>query len=272
MSEMSPDSPSPAADGWTRRQFVTAASATVAVAAAAAIQPANAGDAPAPTVSGKADLARVAALVQGKEPVTWVITGDSITQGALHCRGYRSYPEHFAERVRWELRRVRDVVINTGVSGEQMPGLLADFDWRVLRFQPGVVSAMMGMNDCSHGEAGRDKFRELLGAMVDKLRAAGAIPVLNTPNAIVVANAAGRADLPAYVQITRDVANAKDTIFVDHHAHWEKTRTDRAALERWLEDASIHPGVYGHRELARVLFQGLGIFDDKSHTCTLEAP
>ena len=50
-----------------------------------------------------------------------MFTGDSITHGALHTMGWRSYPEHFAERVRWELGRMRDIVINTGISGDRMP-------------------------------------------------------------------------------------------------------------------------------------------------------
>src|SRR5206468_2375866 len=85
------------------------------------------------------DLQKIQSLVRSPEPVTWVFTGDSITHGAHHTFGWRSYPEHFAERVRWELRRYRDVVINTGVSGDTIKGVAADVDHRVLRFRPNVV-------------------------------------------------------------------------------------------------------------------------------------
>jgi len=50
------------------------------------------------------------------EPMTWVATGDSITQGVLHPHGARGRVEHVHERVRWQLDRLTDVVINTGVS------------------------------------------------------------------------------------------------------------------------------------------------------------
>src|SRR3954470_4158836 len=125
----------------------------------------------------------------GKEPLTWVFTGDSITHGALHTLGWRSYPEHFAERVRWGLRRMRGVVINTGISGDRTGGLLKDLDWRVLRFQPHVVSVMLGMNDAGAGVAGRETYRKNLQAIVDKVMADGAIPLLNTPNTVYVKNA-----------------------------------------------------------------------------------
>src|SRR3954451_2371939 len=95
----------------------------------------------------------------GKEPLTWVFTGDSITHGALHTMGWRSYVEQFAERVRFELKRSRDIVVNTGISGNRMTNLLADAEWRVHRFQPQVVSLMMGMNDCVSGPSGREPYR-----------------------------------------------------------------------------------------------------------------
>ena len=221
---------------------------------------------PAPTsgVEGINDL------LARKEPVAWVFTGDSITHGALHTRGWRSYPEHFAERVRWELKRMRDIVINTGISGDKTDGLLADLDWRVLHLKPDVVSIMFGMNDCTLGEVGRELFRKNLTAIVTKVKTAGSIPILNTPNTVYLKNAETRGDLPAYAQVVRDVALGTKAVLVDHYAHWETARGDQEALLKWLEDQSIHPGVFGHREFAKLIFRTLGIYDEKSPTCLLE--
>ena len=209
-------------------------------------------------------------LLARKEPVAWVFTGDSITHGALHTKGWRSYPEHFAERVRWELKRMRDIVINTGISGDKTDGLLADLDWRVLHLKPDVVSIMFGMNDCTLGEVGRELFRKNLTAIVTKVKTAGSIPILNTPNTIYLKNAETRGDLPAYAQVVRDVALGTRAVLVDHYAHWEKAMPDQEALLKWLEDQSIHPGVFGHREFAKLMFRELGIYDEKSPTCQLE--
>jgi lysophospholipase L1-like esterase len=219
-----------------------------------------------------AGLDAIKHLFARKEPVTWLFTGDSITHGALHTLGWRSYPEHFAERVRWEMRRMRDVVINTGISGDRTGALLADLEWRALRFRPDVVSLMYGMNDCSAGPAGRDGFRANLNALVDKIIAAGAAPLLNTPNTIYVKNAGGRADLEAYAEIARTVAADRKLALVDHWTHWQKQKPDQEALLPWLEDQSIHPGVFGHREFAKLVFRELGIFDPASPTCRLEVP
>lgn len=252
-----------ASDRLQRRQFLAGAGLTVCGRLVV-----NADDKPA----DDGGLAGIKKLLAGKRALTWVFTGDSITHGAQHTRGWRSYPELFGERVRWELRRMRDVVINTGISGDRTGGLLGDLDWRVLRFQPDVVSIMLGTNDCTAGAKGRDTFRDNLKKIVEKVRQAGAIPLLNAPNTIVVKNSPGRADLPAYAAIVRELASSDKIALVDHWEHWSKAKPKPEALVVWLADKSIHPGAFGHRELANLIFRELGIFDPNSPTCKLEVP
>jgi lysophospholipase L1-like esterase len=215
---------------------------------------------------------RMKLLLERKEPVTWLFTGDSITHGALHTHGWRSYPELFAERVRFELRRMRDIVINTGISGDTTAGLLADIDWRILHLAPDVVSIMLGMNDCNRGAEGRGVFQTNLEQITRRAIDAGAVVILNTPNTIYLKNAASRADLPAYAQIVRDVAKATGALLIDHWRHWSEAKPQQEALLAWIEDQSIHPGVYGHRAFARLIYQELMIFDPESASCKLEIP
>ena len=209
-------------------------------------------------------------LLSRKEPAVWVFTGDDITQGAAHTKGTRSYVEHFAERVRWELKRMRDLVINTGVSGEKTDGILADIDWRILRHKPDVVSIMLGTNDCTLGPVGQALFKKNLTNLVNKVMGAGAIPVLNTPNTVYLKNAETRGDLPAYAQVVRDVAQATKAVLVDHYNFWETSQPDQEQLLAWLDDEQLHPGPIGHRALARQLFTVLDIFADDSPVCQLE--
>ena len=226
--------------------------------------------------SGARDLFQaIREKLSGKEPLTWVFTGDSITHGALHTMGWRSYPEHFAERVRWELRRVRDIVINTGISGDRMPRLVGDAEWRVHRFRPHIVSLMMGMNDCVAGEAGRETYRTNLERFAGEVRERNGILLLHTPNPIVMADASkdSRRDLPAYVEILREFAAARAVPLVDHYQHWTETRKDVYHMHYLLSDGSIHPNQYGHVVFAKLLFTKLGIFDAAgSRTCRLFVP
>ena len=94
------------------------------------------------------DLERIAGFLKQKDPLIWLFTGDSITHGAKHTQGYRSYPEIFSERIRYELGRLRDIVINTGISGNTAQVIINDFGWRIGQFKPAVVSLMIGTNDC----------------------------------------------------------------------------------------------------------------------------
>lgn len=60
---------------------------------------------------------RIKQLLKQDKPVKWLFTGDSITHGASHTFGWRDYVQVFEERARYELGRVSDVVIRTGISG-----------------------------------------------------------------------------------------------------------------------------------------------------------
>lgn len=227
---------------------------------------------PRPTGAAKeasAGLAGVARLLRGDSPATWVFTGDSITHGALFTEGWRSFVEHFAERVRWELRRFDDVVINTGVCGENTGGLLSCLSDRILRFRPDVVLVMLGMNDSLAGPSGRAAFHKNLCEITGRLREGGCIPVLQTPNTIYTPHASTRSDLPAYVEIVREVAAWCEVPLVDHWQYWQEARSEPQAILDWLQDQSIHPNHLGHRALSRMIFRSFDIFDPASLTCRL---
>ena len=216
------------------------------------------------------ELQLIKALFDKPDPVVWILTGDSITHGALHTHGHRSYPEHFAERVRWEMGRVRDVVINTGISGDTVPGLIKDLDHRVLQFRPAVVSIMMGMNDAHAGPEGREAFREAYIKLVSRLKdEASVLILLHTPNPVTTR----RSDLPAYAQIIREVARDRGVALCDQDKIWRDHITGRKSnLNYLLNDGTIHPNGPGHVLFAHSLCKTLGIHDPASNTGRLYVP
>lgn len=222
------------------------------------------------------NVERIRMLLSRPDPATWLFTGDSITHGALHTSGWRSYPELFAERVRWEMGRLRDIVINTGVSGDTTEGLLKDLDWRVFRFSPHVTSVMLGMNDGALRPGGTEYFRSNLNRLLDAIEAHVSLPLLHTPNLIYHPEV-----LVDYVGVIREVANQRNIALVDHYGHWLERlnsplsalnpggRANPEALLYWLNDGRVHPNQFGHRLLANHLFAKLGIYDPASRTCRL---
>lgn len=211
--------------------------------------------------SAASDLRRIAASLAGAEPLNWVITGDSITHGLLHTQGGRSYPEHLHELIRGELGRVRDVVINTAISGNRIIDILDDWDRRVASWHPDLVTLMIGTNDASDGGpravTGADEYSSSVHDFVVRVRALGAVPVLQTPPTIDTANAPERARIAEFADAVRDVAASEDVILVDQHARF--THLGNGGVPWGLMGDPFHPNAAGHAALALELANALDI-------------
>ena len=221
------------------------------------------------SLPGNGDLDSLKNLLGRKEGNIWLFTGDSITHGAKHTHGYRSYPEVFQERIRWEIGRVRDVVINTGISGNAAMNILSDFDWRVAQFNPHVVSVMIGTNDCAREGMNPEQYRENVRELVTRIRGINAIPVLHTPNPIILDKSPERSSLPDYIPVLRHLAEEENVVLVDNYLYWEETgraKSTSYVFTNWLNDP-LHPNQSGRQEIARLIFKKLEIFDPKAPTC-----
>lgn len=204
--------------------------------------------------NAKNDLATIGGWLKSDKPLTWLLTGDSITHGALHTKGQRSYPELFEARVRETLGRENDTVINSGISGDSADGITGDFAWRVGQFRPDIVSINIGMNDSVKGETNRAAYEKQLRDLVKRTRELGALPILATTNTIQTPG--NRGDLPAYNAIIKRVAQQENVILVDNWTRWQK------APKTWFSD-SIHPNAMGHAQMADELFKTLGVAASK---------
>ena len=206
-------------------------------------------------------------MLDGYQPLTWVFTGDSVTHGGRYTAGHRSYTELFSERIRWELRRYLDVVINTGVAGEKSEGLLRNLEWHALRFKPDITSVMIGMNDASQGASGCAGFESNLRQVIDQISEGGSSVILHTPHRISRKHHVELQSIGNYVRVIRKIAGDLKIPCVDHWAHWEQMCQTHSALKKWLSSDALHPGIEGHLELARLTFHEMGIFDTHSPTC-----
>lgn len=216
-------------------------------------------------------MRRVKTLLAGETPRTWLFYGDSITHGVAHTHGWRDYTELFAERVRYEMGRALDIVLNTAVSGNTTIDLLDSFEWRVARFHPDVIFLMIGMNDSSdtRPEIDRATFTANLETICEKAESLGCLPVLQTTSLVLPGASPDReAHLPGFMDAVRAVARHRELPLVDHTAHWEDHGEQRYL---WNSNA-FHPNEMGHRALARCLFDAMGIQDPASLTCRLYLP
>lgn len=215
-------------------------------------------------------MKRISQLLQSSEPIKWLFYGDSITHGAFHTFGSRDYAEHFDERVRFELGRYNDVIINTAISGNTTRELLDGFDWRVRQFSPHVVFIMIGMNDCCETrQLSPEEFRSNLQKICSQLGEINALPVLQTTCPILPGTTPDREPYFAeYMQIVRNTAQENNLPLIDHHQYW-KNHSDK--LYYWMSNP-FHPNASGHLVFAHTLFRELGIFDANSNVCRLFTP
>ncbi len=216
-------------------------------------------------------MERIKKLIKGEKPLTWVFYGDSITHGSTHTFGWRDYTELFAERIRGELGRPMDIIIDSAISGNKTRDLLESFDWRLGRFNPDVVFLMIGMNDCSENcPIDLQEFTENLKLLADKISQIGAITVLQTTCLIIPNHAPDREPyFSSYMEAIRNVSLEKSLPLVDHTSYWTEN-SDK--LFFWMSNA-FHPNEYGHRAFAKLIFQSLDIWDvENSNTCKLFIP
>lgn len=216
------------------------------------------------------DRRRVADLIEGDKPVTWVFTGNSITQGAKHTHGMRGYPEIFAERIRFEMGRSRDFVVNTAVSGNTTRSILSDFDRRIAQLRPQVVLLMIGTNDAARDRnVSVEEFRENLKTLIIKIRSINAIPIVLSPNPILIEKAPERANLIEYVKVINDVVRKEHVILVDNYSNWNNELQSKYKYEvsRFLLNDPLHPNGLGHKEIAFKLFKELSIFNPTDPSC-----
>jgi acyl-CoA thioesterase I len=222
-------------------------------------------------MSGSAMAGRVSRILADPEPRRWVFAGDSITHGAKHTWGERDFVEIFAERLRTELRRRGDHVITTAVSGWRVQDLESDLEWSLLQYRPHVASFMFGLNDCATSEPDLSAFATSYLRVVDAALAQGAAVLLHTPNRLLATESPERrANLPAYVDAVREIASMRDVVLVDHHAAWAMAEQN-GEVEFWI-DHGCHPNGAGHRALARLLLERLGLWDPGSETGSFFIP
>lgn len=215
------------------------------------------------------DLQKLKAMLERKEPNIWLFTGDSITHGAKHTHGFRSYPEVFQERIRWEISRVRDFVINTGISGNAASNILSDFEWRVAQFSPHAVSVMIGTNDCAREGMTLELFRNYVSELISRILKVDAISILHTPNPIILDKSPERRTLPKYIPVLRELADQEKIVLIDNYRHWEQIsqeKTEEYVFTNWLNDP-LHPNQTGHQEIARLMFKTLDFYDPAAATC-----
>ena len=104
-----------------------------------------------------------------KDGDVWVMAGDSITAQHLHSNYFEAFCYARYPKMKFAFR-------NSGVGGHTIPSTLARFEYDIAAWKPTVVSVELGMNDS--GGTKTEDFVKNMGTMVERIRKAGARPVI----------------------------------------------------------------------------------------------
>lgn len=214
----------------------------------------------------QAALKPVAEMLKAKPPAKWLFCGDSITAGGSFTNGARDYTQLFSERVRWELARKPDIVINSAAQGETSRTLVERFDWRVRQFQPNMVFVMVGMNDCAE-EAGKpavppEEFRANLKKLCALAKEIPSCHVALQTSCPPLRKSSPQREsrYPEYMTIVREVAAESGVALIDHATYWAAFIKLEPTAHPLCMGQGWHPNEYGHRLMAELIFKDLGIF------------
>ena len=199
-------------------------------------------------------VALVRDMLEDAAPRTWLFTGDTLGFDARKSK--RGWVEFFSDKIKVDLQRRLDVVLDTSVCDSLVSTLRRNVDWRILRFQPDVVFLMPGPRESIAGEAGRKRFEVDLRKLLERLEEEGTVVGLCTPPSIPGTDDQYR-DLASYVRLIVEIASETDAILIDHWQNWNQLESPASLLDHKQQQ----PNFTGHQKLARHLLATIGIGD-----------
>ena len=194
-----------------------------------------------------------------------VFLGNSITEAGVQPGGYVSLVSDSLAR-----SHPGTQVIGAGISGNKVPDLLSRLDADVLVHNPTHVVIYIGINDVWHhfefdhvtGTA-PDVYEEGLHALITRIRARNAVPLLCTPSVIGEdpdSEAPVNQRLMEYADISRRVADSADVMLCDLRkaleSHLQSHNPDKI-YEGVLTSDGVHLNAEGNQFVAHFMIDAI---------------
>lgn len=228
-------------------------------------------------------ISEIQSLLTREEPVEYLFMGDSITHG-IGTSGYDNVPQLFEKYLR-EQGRMKDVVINSGVSNATLSTTLNQIDHRLNQYDPDVVFVMLGTNDSSvngeRAEGGKgftvqeykDYYKELARNVYQKNQ--DSYMILRVPCDMTVDAAHSKykeffaSIYDVEKEMKAEIPEMKIAV-IDHMQDWidysEHVRNDfmsTASANTWMVD-SVHPNGRGNMRMFQQILKETGLYRNDS--------
>lgn len=209
-------------------------------------------------------LNEIRQLFHVERPSMWMFLGDEITLGSRRHVNIKSYVDLFAERVRDEMRRMQDSVVNAGIPGRTASVTLHELQHR-LRLNPTVVALQFGLHDVREKEWHPDRFKIQMLTIIDQIRIGNAIPLLQSPPRMKLSNRSSQKRFDALNAVLRELADEEEVPLIDHAAYHEEHDVNGLTVNP--ENGLLVTKHHSDARMAFLLFQELDIFDTQSELC-----
>lgn len=218
------------------------------------------------------DLKEQLSLLKDRH-ITLVAFGDSITANTHWTGGMQNWVQLLESNL-YQIFPKGSTVINSGVSGDSLPGCLNRMQRDVLRFDPDIVIVSFGQNDCINNAP--EKFRIMYREMLERLKDSGALVVTRTPTPrvnmedgtlLTLKNNSVFVDMERYSRVIREVSEELEICCIDHYSMWMRSFSSPYRGEMMLlMGNSIHPNGNGHRRMYHEMapYFGLPIYHQEN--------
>lgn len=193
----------------------------------------------------------------GSQSVVVVALGDSVTAGWLEhgiLDSDKAYPALFRTQLSRLFPHAMISVVNGGLGGDNVDGLLARLERDALRHDPQLITVCVGLNDVRKGKENIDAFRAGLLQLIERIQTESQADLL-----LITPNTRGDAlqedgTVAEYVRVLRSVAREKGVGLADVYAIYQGAlRTGVSNPSDLLSNRVSHPTREGHRIFVNAL-------------------
>jgi len=196
-------------------------------------------------------LPRIGRLIASGKPIKIVALGSSSTYGAGASTSAASYPNRLAEELTRRFPGNEITVLNRGVNGDEIAGMLARLDRAVIAEKPDLVLWQLGTNSLLRDRA-VPPHASLLREGLLRLKAAGADVVLIDPQ--YAPRVLAKPNVDGMVSLIATAAKAEHVCLFHRFElmrHWYED--DRLPFETFVSSDGLHMNDWSYACLAKAL-------------------
>ncbi|WP_013628199.1 SGNH/GDSL hydrolase family protein [Rubinisphaera brasiliensis] len=207
---------------------------------------------------------QVRGWLHGHEPRVWMFLGDETTAW-MRYQHEPGYAEMFRHRLRWELRRFPDLIVNAGIESATVDELLKVADQGLRQCRADAVFVLPGPADAASAMQRPSAYAQKLLELATVIRKQNAAPVFQTPPIPFAEQQTEYGQqLVHLADVIRETCIVREIPVIDHAEFW----LEQPPCPSWYNAETRTLTTNGQSALGLLFFSELDLFDRSSQLCT----